>query len=103
MFAPGPNVTVFKNLDRDVIWIAANRTVFVILLTIALSRIDRNHDFLATRIADVCRLVIHELFPGKDYLVRAFCFAVEKTFDRKVDVAGWKRNIDEVPAGLFGQ
>ena len=49
---------VFVVLNVDYVRAAADRAVFDVLLMGALAMIDRNHDFLATAVADVAGFVV---------------------------------------------
>ena len=56
--APDVGQSIRIVVDEDYVRVAADGTVFDVLLMGSLAMIDRNHDFFATAVADVAGFVV---------------------------------------------
>ena len=59
MFAPSADFAVFEYFHGNVVRVAADGTVFPVLLAFALRWIDRNHDLFTARVTNVSCIVVH--------------------------------------------
>lgn len=64
MFAPSSDFLIVFNLNKDLVRVATDWTVFEILLPGALRQIDWNDNLLTARIANIKSFIIHLLAFG---------------------------------------